>query len=311
MSKYHYLIAGLPDITLDDSKQVYSVETFKDEVFKLLSRRDKKLMNLFFLKYDNQNLLDWLKDPTGTEAADLDGRGTVSPEEFMGFIEAYMETETDKKKEKIQKAIPSYVVKFLEAYQNEVLNTGKKEEDETEDEEKEPLPITWDDRLAALYYDYAIKSGNTFFSAWFELNLTIKNILTAVTCRKHGLDSNLYIIGNNEIASNLRTSTTRDFNLGDMVDFLPELLRLAEETDLVSREKQIDLLKWEWLEEKTIFKVFDIESVFAYLLKIEMIERWTNLDQESGETAFRTLINAMKKDSNTALDEFKKKNNKK
>lgn len=303
MSKYHCLIAGLPDIKLEDSKQVFSVLSFKEEVYPLLSRRDKKLMNLFFLKYDNQNLLSWLKNPTESVASELDNRGTVSPERFMELVEAYKEGE------KIKKELPSYMPDFLKAYAKEFAEAEK--ENEPEDEEETTVsPLSQEDKLAALYYAYAIKCGNKFFSNWFELNLNIKNILTAVTCRKHELDNNLYIIGDNAVADSLRTSNARDFNLSDEVEYLPELLRLAEEPDLVAREKKIDLLKWEWLENNTIFKVFDIESVFAYLLKIEMIERWANLDKETGEATFRELIGALKKDSNVMLDEFKKKNNK-
>lgn len=303
MSKYHCLIAGLPDIKLDDSKQVFSVLSFKEEVYKLLSRGDKKLINLFFLKYDNQNVLRWLKNPLESDTSVLDDRGTISPELFMELIEAFKEGE------KIKNNIPSYMIDFLKAYAKD--NQESEEEQDTNDEEEtESSPLSLDDQLTVLYYNYAIKCSNKFFSTWFELNLNIKNILTAVTCRKYKLDILQYIIGDNAVAENLRTSTARDFNLSDDVDYLPELLRLAEETDLVSREKRIDVLKWEWLDDNTIFKVFGIESVFAYLLKIEMIERWTNLDRETGEATFRELIGALKKESGTVLNEFKKKNNK-
>lgn len=308
MSKYHCLIAGLPDIKLDDSKQVYSVFSFKEEVYNLLSRRDRKLMNLFFLKYDNRNLLHWLKNPSENDPSVLDNRGTISPELFMELIEAYKEGQ------KIKKGIPPYMIDFLKAYVKEYpeLESGSEKVYNTneEEDESEESPLSWEDRLAVLYYAYAIKCGNQFFSAWFELNLNIKNILTAVTCRKHGLDNKLYIVGDNTVAESLRSSNAKDFNLSDEVEYLPDLLRLAEESDLVLREKKIDLLKWEWLDNNTIFKVFGIESVFSYLLKIEMIERWTNLDRATGEAAFRELIGAMKKDSNVVLNEFKKKNNK-
>ena len=76
------------------------------------------------------------------------------------------------------------------------------------------------------------------------------------------------------------------------------------------REKKIDLLKWNWLEENTFFKTFDIESVFAYLLKLEMIERWVTLDKDAGEKTFRSLVKGMKKGSVSALEEFKRNNNK-
>jgi hypothetical protein len=291
MSKYHYLIAGLPEITLDDSKQTYSVLSFKEEIYNTLSPKDRKTISLFFLKYDNLNLLNWLKDPSSEKNEEWDERGMFPRSAFEETVARIKEGK------KANKDIPAYLVDFIQLYLNE-------------EEKKETEEISWDDRLAAYYYAYAMKCRNKFVSAWFQLNLTIKNILTAVTCRKYELDPKLYIIGDDSVAENLKASNNRDFNLGDEVDFLPELLRMAEETDLVAREKKIDLLKWEWLDENTIFKVFDMESVFAYLLKIEMIERWTSLDKATGEATFRELIGAMKKDSNAALNEFKKKNNK-
>jgi hypothetical protein len=135
-------------------------------------------------------------------------------------------------------------------------------------------------------------------------------MLTAITCRKHGLDKAEYIVGDNEVAEALRTSNARDFGLSDEVEYLPELQRIAEESDLMVREKKIDLLKWKWLEEQTFFKTFDIESVYAYLLKLEMIERWVTLDKETGDKTFREIVGAMKKGSLNTLNEFKRNNNK-
>ena len=51
MSKYYYLISGLPNIALDDSKLAYSVCEFRTEVEDMLSSKDKKLIDLFYLKY--------------------------------------------------------------------------------------------------------------------------------------------------------------------------------------------------------------------------------------------------------------------
>ena len=282
MGQYHYLIAGLPDITLDDSKQVYSVYDFKQELDETLTKGDKKMLSLFFLKYDNQNLIHWLENPE----TDFDERGTFSREDFEE-LDALL-----KEGKKTPKKIPAYIVEFYKAYL---------------EAEEQPV-ISWEDTLTALYYAYAMKLGSEFFSQWFEMNLNIKNVLTAITCRKHDLDRSLYIIGTSDVADSLRNSNSRDFNVGDEIDYLPTLFRLAEDVDLVMREKKIDILKWEWLDDNTIFNVFGIENVFAYLLKVEMIERWASLDKEIGENTFRELVGALKKDSNNALEEFKKNN---
>ena len=62
MSKYYYLVAGLPDLALDDSKLSYTVADFKTEFYPYLSDADKKLIDLFYLKFDNANVLKLLKD---------------------------------------------------------------------------------------------------------------------------------------------------------------------------------------------------------------------------------------------------------
>lgn len=290
MSKYYYLIAGLPNIALDDGKLTYSVQEFRTEIEDILSHKDKKLIDLFYLKYDNINLLAHVNHSEKMP----DSRGKISFDEFDALNKALKDEEKIPKNDKI----PSYIVDFLKSY--------IAEESKENNNEKEYL--SWEDRLATLYYEYAMKCGNKFVANWFELNLNINNILTAITCRKHGFNKANYIVGHNEIAENIRTSNARDFGLGDSVDYLPELQHVAEETDLLAHEKKIDLLKWKWLDDNTFFKTFDIESVFAYLVKLEMIERWLTLDKAKGEKTFRELVGAMKTGSENALEEFKRNN---
>lgn len=288
MSKYYYLIAGLPNLALDDSKLAYSVAEFRTELEGILTSADKRLIDLFYLKYDNKNLLTYLKNSD----LESDPRGSIMNDQFNALYKALKDEEKLPK----DKNIPPYFVKFFTIYLEEQDKTDK-------------VSIPWEDRLAALYYDYAMKCGNRFVASWYELNLNINNILTAFTCRKYGFDKTAYIIGDNEVAQNIRTSNARDFGLGDSVDYLSELQRIAEESDLIAREKKMDLLKWKWLDDNTFFKPFDIESVFAYLLKLEMIERWVSLDKVTGEKTFRSIVGAMKKGSENTLEEFKRNNN--
>ena len=50
MSKYYYyLVAGLPELTLEDSKLSYTVADFKAELYPDLSDEDRRLIDLFYL----------------------------------------------------------------------------------------------------------------------------------------------------------------------------------------------------------------------------------------------------------------------
>ena len=63
---------------------------------------------------------------------------------------------------------------------------------------------------------------------------------------------------------------------------------------LVDREKKLDQLRWDWMEEATFFDYFTVERLFVFLLQLEMIERWISLDKEKGNQLFRSIIAALK-----------------
>ena len=270
MTNYYCLVTGLPELSLEDGKLSYTVANFKTEIYPLLSKTDKKLVDLYYLKFDNRNLLTLLKDREAVVDASL---GNYSADELLGVIASFF-----KEKKVSDKKFPTYFYEFTELYLN------------TPDEER----VGFEDKLYGFYYDYAIKCGNKFVSTWFELNLNVNNILAALTARKYKMEISKVPVGNNLIADALRTSNARDFGLADELEYFDQLVRINDTVDLVEREKKIDMLKWFWLEENTFFNYFSIEKIFVFLMKLEMIERWVSLDKEKGNELFRKLIDQLK-----------------
>jgi len=298
MGKYYCLIAGLPDITLEDTKSTYSVTDFKTEIEPLMTGEDKRYLRWFFLKYDNSNLLSYLRKGS---VSGFDGRGVFSVDEIKEICEL---VKIDKKIPRPM-YVPAYIPGFIKKYFSRLV-----EEDEEKDEDETPANnnMLWEDRLSSSYFNEAMKCGNQFLASWFELNLNIGNVLAARNCREYGLDREDFIIGDNELAVNLRRSSTRDFDVEDLPEHLAELFQIAEEKDLFMRERRLDVLRWNWLEDNIACKTFDFVSVMAYLLRLEMIERWLGLGKERGEKAFRSLITDMKRGSAEALENFKENN---
>lgn len=267
MSKYYCLVAGLPDISLDDGKLTYTVANFKSDIYPELSVSDRKLIDLFFLKYDNLNLLKLLRD----KEAIVDPRGNYSADELIAFIASVKEGETP--------VCPSYIPLFISDYLQKVST----------DEYFVP-----EDCLANYYYAYAMECHNAFISSWFEFNLNINNVLTALTARKYKFDVASNIIGRTDVSNAIRTSNARDFGLTGTLEYLEQLMRISETEELVEREKKIDILKWNWMEDAIFFDYFTIERIFVFLLKLEMIERWISLDKEKGNEIFRNIIESLK-----------------
>lgn len=93
MSTYYCLVAGLPDISLDDGKLSYSVSDFKAELYPDLSAQDRKLIDLFYLKFDNTAILKLLKNKDTV----IEDKGNFSAEELLQLIEAVREGDTPDK----------------------------------------------------------------------------------------------------------------------------------------------------------------------------------------------------------------------
>ena len=60
--------------------------------------------------------------------------------------------------------------------------------------------------------------------------------------------------------------------------------------NLVERERGIDLLIWNFLDEAVVFEYFSIERVISYLLKLMIVERWSKMSTESGRRVFMEMV---------------------
>lgn len=272
MSEYYYLVAGLPDVHLDDSKLSYTVENFKSELYPQLSDNDKKVIDLFYLQFDNKALLHLLRN----KESEISGKGNFNKSELLDCIETVQNGDQPDSK------FPSYFNTFLTYYFS------------LQSEERKIVEMS--DFLQAAYYTYAMQANNSFCAAWFEFNLNINNILAALNARKYNIPVGNVIVGDTDICHQLKTSNARDFGLSDTLVYFENLSRIAESEHLLNREKNIDMLKWKWLEEESFFHYFSVERLFVFLLQLEMTERWMKLDKDKGHELFRSLINGLKND---------------
>ena len=141
-----------------------------------------------------------------------------------------------------------------------------------------------------------LKANNRFIRAWFAFNQDMNNVLVAQICRKHGFDVKQQIVGDGEVAETLRTHTTqKDFGLNELPGDYQAILALAQIEDLMQREKAMDAIRFEWLQDCTEFDFFSAEMVFAYYLEAIMLHRWSLLTVEEGERVFRDLVADMKR----------------
>ena len=264
---YYYLIAGLPSVSMDDTKPACTSEVFRTEYYPELTVEDRTLVDLIWLEQDNCNLLTLL----AKKDVDLEMEGLYTAEELHEVIRMAREDE------KWKNRYPAYFRDFIKAYDSENAESG--------------LPI---DLLSSYYYTYAMKADNAFVSRWFAFNLDMNNILSAMTARKHHLPVNSVVVGEGEVAEALRINSSRDFGLGGNFDRLERIQQIHETQNLVEREHRIDAMRWDWLDEESFFDYFGIERLFGFVVKNRIVERWAKLNKEAGSAVLRSMIAGMK-----------------
>ncbi len=270
-NQYYYFVAGLPDFSFDSTKLPFTVSEFKEILYDELKPDDKKLIDKYFLEVDKENLLNLLLN----KEAEINETGVFSREEMLGTIKSIKEN-----RDVTNKNLPSFFESFIKQWLKE----------DAESEAK-----NWEDILTSLYMDYGVSVKNSLVSKWFTLNLNLGNTLAAIYSRKYGLDVKQVVVGDNIIAKTIRANSgARDFGLEQELDYFDAILKISEETDIYDRERKIDKFRWDWLEENTVFDYFNIEYLFAYLCKLQILERWVQLNAEEGERVFRNLIANMK-----------------
>lgn len=269
---YHYFIAGLPDIFLDDTEVQFQMLDFKHELKEHLRPEDYKLVELLFLPYDNQKLLQFL-DENFENTIKL---GNYSFEDF----EIEFSDLSDRQAGDRKGILPSYMYEFVEIF---------KDEEKSKNETK-----SWENLLTEMYYNYVLKTKNKFLKQWFEFNQNLTNILIGLNCKKYDFDTEKQLIGYNEVTKAIVKSNAKDFGLSIDIPYVSDIIVQAEKENLMAREKGLDQIKWDKVEEITLFDYFTIEVVLAYTIKLDIAYRWLELDEEKGREMFSKIINDLK-----------------
>ena len=139
-----------------------------------------------------------------------------------------------------------------------------------------------------------LSQKNKFVKKYAEFSLNIKNLITALNCRKYHLDIEKEVIGNSYFTSQLKTSRAKDFELSDDYPYIDTVLTLFDKDNTAEREYRIDMLYWEFLDEAVEHKYFTFDNVIDFTLKLMILERWSKMTTEQGKAIFRELLERFK-----------------
>ena len=139
-----------------------------------------------------------------------------------------------------------------------------------------------DGNLDADFYRQALASRNRFVRDYFRFDLNVRNAKVRYLNEALGRDPKKDVIVLGEDDSQ------------DEFEEVSKLDAVLHGKDILERERGIDDLMWDKIDEMTTYDYFDIEAILGFLAKLHIVERWYILDEKTGREMFRKLVDEVR-----------------
>lgn len=260
---YYTLVAGLKEYALDTDAKSFDAAAVIGEILEELSAEDAREVRLHYAYYDCQNLIA-LK----AGRAARNPLGNLTREELEAAAAGH-------------DALPREVVDVLRAWEN-----PEGEEAETISTER---PFA--QALMEAYYKACARSRCRFQRAWAAFDRNLRNVVAAVTARRAGRPVDEATVGGGEVVEALQRSSAADFGLRGELDYMEALVSaLGDEENILEKEHRIDRIRWDESVSLCEFDYFTIDTILSYLVRLDIVARWTQLDEKRSRELFSRLL---------------------
>ena len=136
-----------------------------------------------------------------------------------------------------------------------------------------------DENLNAEFYANALAHKDRFISEYFRFDLNIRNAKVKYLNKALGrpADKDLVLYASDE-----------EF------EEAADIETILNTGDILSRERGIDDLMWEKINNLTTFNYFDIDAILGFIAKLNIVARWYKLDEQTGREMFKRLVDEVR-----------------
>ena len=139
-------------------------------------------------------------------------------------------------------------------------------------------------------YKEAFAHRNGFIREFFRFDMDVRNQKVRYLNQALGRDPEKDVIS-------LRDPEAEDTGLEPEAPEFKESDRLQailESSDILSRERGIDDLYWDKIDEITLFDYLNFDKILGMVAKMMIIRRWLILDEEAGRAMFKKLVDEVR-----------------
>lgn len=268
---YYCLVAGLREYTLDADTKGFNAREIIAEIEEELSGADLRDVRLLYGYYDCENII-----------ALRAGRDAFNP--LGNLTREELEAELADPKH-----LPERVARVIKAYAAAEQAEGEAEENEWA--KGVNLELSFERSLFAAYYEECAQSSSRFLREWAAFDCTLRNISAVAVARAKGRAAASVTVGKGDVVEQLQRSSAADFGLRGELQYIDAVIAAVnDEQNIVEKEHKIDLIRWEQAVDLAARDYFDINAILSYLVRVNIVARWAQLDKKRGRAMFERIM---------------------
>lgn len=146
------------------------------------------------------------------------------------------------------------------------------------------------EKIGQEFYKEALGHGNAFIRDFFQFDLNVRNAKVRYLNQALGRDP---------LKDVLSLSDPDADEMGIEIEE-PEfkeaarLQAILEGSDILARERGIDDLYWDKIDELTLFDYLNFDRILGVVVKMMIIRRWLLLDEQTGREMFKRLVDEIR-----------------
>ena len=146
------------------------------------------------------------------------------------------------------------------------------------------------EKIGLEFYKEALASRSTFIQEFFQFDLNVRNAKVRYLNQALGRDPQKDVLSLADPDAEEQGIEAEEPEFKESA----RLQAILEGKDILARERGIDDLYWDKIDEITLFDYLNFSKVLGLIVKMMIIRRWLLLDEEAGRAMFKRLVDEVR-----------------
>lgn len=146
------------------------------------------------------------------------------------------------------------------------------------------------EKIGLEFYKEALANRSSFIQDFFQFDLNVRNAKVRYLNQALGRDPQKDVLSLADPDSEENGIETEEPEFKEAA----RLQAILEGKDILARERGIDDLYWDKIDEITLFDYLNFSKILGMVVKMMIIRRWLLLDEEVGRAMFKRLVDEVR-----------------